>query len=856
MSCASCMLAQGGGDLAAPASPMPSPRVCVVGDGAAAWAAAYRLVRHGSAAGVAVTLLSPAGEARPASSVLGLLSRHGCPNLARWYDELHLGLVAHGAVGAAAASPCASTRRRIGAEAMALLACELRHDPDVATAAQPELDGTIADFCDRQQGDGAQEARGWLLPLVGCVWGLPPAEAAGVSARLALRVLLEGGLLVEGGDGSGHDPSVWWALRPSGGWPAVRERAREWLAAHGVPLLQVGIDEADSLSIRPGSSATNGHCVSYGQTKLGPFDHIILAMEPASAASALERGGHRTGLVATWAEALRRLGEFSVPLQLATLADDTRQGALVGEVATAPEQTYQLRNLQGAEFDSVPQQSTARLSIRRHSSVPAQTRLQGSILGPGAAVAQMEVEQLHASQLRQQGRDGHDGCSIWCAHELLQDGLLEGAVVAALKLTRSLLPLLWVADDRTTASRADANPLPPPGSPLPPAGACYTPERMVPPPPCPFDVPAWRCRLHLRFSGRTAHRRPGPPKNKDKLCPGEAMAVKSADKITVAPSAPICCPAGGAAPHTFQYDVRYDWTNVDAGYRQWWGGLVREDHFGDPAIALGEAVRAMVAQELGIWVTGPVDLLGSLRECGYCFNPICVYYCWAEVERRTLLCVVAATTNTPWGQRHLHVLPIECALWPRQDHGHERSGQAGGEGTSERNRHILRREKRLHVSPFNPPPNGKASWKYIVDVPHAALDTVSVGVTAYADAMQNQETLQVAATLALKRRRGDCGGWWWQRLDACEWAPRLPYSLLVQYRIHWQAVRLFRKGLALHDNTTCPLATRNVAISHGFMAGLVVLGFGASLWAAWQGVSMLLAGASVTVSGPGQNCSI
>jgi hypothetical protein len=33
------------------------------------------------------------------------------------------------------------------------------------------------------------------------------------------------------------------------------------------------------------------------------------------------------------------------------------------------------------------------------------------------------------------------------------------------------------------------------------------------------------------------------------------------------------------------------------------------------------------------------------------------------------------------------------------------------------------------------------------------------------------------------------------------------YSLLVQVRIHWQAVLLLTKGMKFHSNTTCPLAS-------------------------------------------------
>ena len=43
----------------------------------------------------------------------------------------------------------------------------------------------------------------------------------------------------------------------------------------------------------------------------------------------------------------------------------------------------------------------------------------------------------------------------------------------------------------------------------------------------------------------------------------------------------------------------------------------------------------------------------------------------------------------------------------------------------------------------------------------------------------------------------------------------------MQFRIHWQAALLLRKGLTFHSNTTCPLASSVGAISHGAMLALV-----------------------------------
>jgi hypothetical protein len=105
---------------------------------------------------------------------------------------------------------------------------------------------------------------------------------------------------------------VWWALRPRGGWPAVRRRARDWLAAQGVRLLHVA--DGASLSITPsGGAESTGAKVSYGTGGAEHFDHVIIATEPAAAATAL-RGDLATSR--DWRTALSRLAEFSQPLQL------------------------------------------------------------------------------------------------------------------------------------------------------------------------------------------------------------------------------------------------------------------------------------------------------------------------------------------------------------------------------------------------------------------------------------------------------------------------------------------------------------------------------------------------------------
>jgi uncharacterized protein len=110
-------------------------------------------------------------------------------------------------------------------------------------------------------------------------------------------------------------------------------------------------------------------------------------------------------------------------------------------------------------------------------------------------------------------------------------------------------------------------------------------------------------------------------------------------------------------------------------------GLVRfrrEDYFGDPAVPLDVAIRALVAQRTGAPAPdGPIGLLTQLRTLGHCFNPVSLYYC--HRADGTLHSVVAEVTSTPWAQRHAYVLPVGNAPVVHGDF-----------------------DKRLHVSPFMP----------------------------------------------------------------------------------------------------------------------------------------------------------
>jgi hypothetical protein len=108
----------------------------------------------------------------------------------------------------------------------------------------------------------------------------------------------------------------------------------------------------------------------------------------------------------------------------------------------------------------------------------------------------------------------------------------------------------------------------------------------------------------------------------------------------------------------------------------------RADYLGDPAVALAQAVRELVAERTGEAPAGPVRLLTHMRCFGHCFNPVSFYYCY-DAAGEHVRAVVAEVTNTPWGERHAYVMPVERAA----DHGSASLMSASF-------------EKLLHVSPL------------------------------------------------------------------------------------------------------------------------------------------------------------
>lgn len=226
-------------------------------------------------------------------------------------------------------------------------------------------------------------------------------------------------------------------------------------------------------------------------------------------------------------------------------------------------------------------------------------------------------------------------------------------------------------------------------------------------------------------------------------------------------------------PHAFSYRLFMMYLDLDElptlfENRWFWSvdrtnlaSFKRRDHVGDLIIPLDESIRRLVEARTGNRPTGPIRLLTHLRYFGYVFNPVSFYFCYDRSNGRVNT-IVAEITNTPWGERHCYVLGAE----------HNRGGSK---------RKQYRFDKVFHISPFIDM-DVVYDWRFTEPASQLAIH------------MENLRDGQLFfdATMTLERR---------ELSGSCLARVIAQYPLMtakVIGAIHWQALKLWAKGVPLY----------------------------------------------------------
>ncbi len=197
--------------------------------------------------------------------------------------------------------------------------------------------------------------------------------------------------------------------------------------------------------------------------------------------------------------------------------------------------------------------------------------------------------------------------------------------------------------------------------------------------------------------------------------------------------------------------------------------FLEKDHRQGEETSLDAEIRNVVLRETKEQLDGPIRLLTALRNWGYYFSPLNLYYCFDSAGEQVQT-VVAEVSNTPWRETHRYV------LWPLQTNSNQLS---------------FEHSKDFHVSPFM---EMDLHYRWQCSVP---ADQLSVQI-----ATQKQNQKFFTAQMNLQRRPLN-------DLELAKSLIRFPWMTgQIIAAIHWQALRLWWKRCPFYTHPKKLIAPR------------------------------------------------
>jgi DUF1365 family protein len=254
--------------------------------------------------------------------------------------------------------------------------------------------------------------------------------------------------------------------------------------------------------------------------------------------------------------------------------------------------------------------------------------------------------------------------------------------------------------------------------------------------------------------------------------------------------------------HAFEYPVYMAFLDIDrlpelmsgsrfSSYNRWnWTGYDERDHFGDPAEPLRRRLEEDARRQGVALPDGQIFLLTHLRYFGYVFNPVSFFYCYDRAGRLEMM---LGEVNNTFGETHNYWLT-------RANDGSEKTGS---EHTAKMAvPHRYRTVKRMHVSPFQ---RMELEYDWIFTPPGERL-------VAHMNTLQDGRA-NFDATLQLERRP-------WDAKHLVRALAAYPFiTLRVIAGIHWEALRLWAKGVPVHTHPAELERARTVEAAKGKLAG-------------------------------------